>query len=158
MTKLDMWGYEIVADGVDAGRYATAEVAAQAWCEDLYSWISDASKDAQGFRHRMDISGMTFAELEAECEYWENQVDISIQYEKEQSDRAVKEFKALVARTIELGAKDEETALRWLTEDEKFYHGQDVEHFVYNQGILFTDYGRELCKKLESIVTYVEVA
>ena len=158
MTKTDFMGYEIVTDGVDAGRYATAEVAAQAYCEDLYSYISDASKDAQGVRFRMDISGMTFAELEAECDYWSNQVAIAIEEEKYYADLAVAEFKALVARTIEMGARDEETALRWLTQDEKFYHGQDVEHFVYNQGILFTDYGRELCKKLESIVTYVEVA
>ena len=150
----DVYGYEVDADG----RYATAEVAAQAYAEELYSYISDASKDAQGFRHRMDISGMTFAQLEAECDYWSDQVAITIAYEKEEKARAVEEFKALVQRTIEMGAGDEQTALRWLIQGEKFYCGQDVEHWVYNQGILFTDYGKELCKKLENIVSYEEVA
>lgn len=157
-TTTDFLGYTVIADGADAGRYATAEVAAQVYVDDLYGYISDASKEAQGFRFRVDVSGMTFAELEAECDYWSNQAAIAIEEEKEAEAFAVEEFKALVARTIELGAKDEETALRWLAEDERFYHSQDVEHFVWSYGILFTDYGRELCKKLETIVTYVEVA
>ena len=150
----DVYGYEVDADG----RYATAEVAAQAYAEELYSYISDASKDAQGFRHRMDISGMTFAQLEAECNYWSNQVAIAIEQEKEESAMAIEEFKALIQSTIEMGACNEETALRWLTQDETFYHSYDVEHWVYKQGILFTDYGKDLCKKLENIVSYEEVA
>ena len=57
-----------------------------------------------------------------------------------------------------MGAGDEETAIRWLTQDEEFYHSQDVEHWVYNQGILFTDYGRELVKQLDNTVSYKEAA
>jgi hypothetical protein len=57
-----------------------------------------------------------------------------------------------------MGASDEETAIRWLTADEEFYHSQDVEHWIYNQGILFTDYGRELVKKLDNTVSYKEAA
>jgi hypothetical protein len=45
-----------------------------------------------------------------------------------------------------------------LTADEEFYHSQDVEHWIYNQGILFTDYGRELVKKLDNTVSYKEAA
>lgn len=150
----DLYGYEVDSDG----RYATPAVAAEAYANELYSYISDASKDAQGFRHRMDISGMTFAELEAECDYWSDQVVASIAYEKEESARAVEEFKALLQRTIEMGAGDEETALRWLSQDEQFYHIQDVEHFVWKQGILFTDYGRELVDRLQFIVDFEEAA
>ena len=72
------------------------------------------------------------------------------------STEQVEEFKTLVQKTIDLGAGDEETALRWLTTDEKFYHSQDVESWVWNHNILFTDYGKELVKKLEKIVTYEE--
>ena len=157
-TTTDFLGFTVIADGVDAGRYATAEVAAQAYCEDLYGYISDASKDATGRRFRMDISGMTFAELEAECNYWEIEVEVTIRAEKLAADRAVTEFKALVTRTIWMGAKDEETALRWISDSQDFYHPQDVEHFVWKQGILFTDYGKDLVKKLYNIVTYKEVA
>ena len=41
-----------------------------------------------------------------------------------------------------------------MTSGEKFFHGQDVEGWVWDKGILFTDYGRELVKKLDGIVTY----
>ena len=41
-----------------------------------------------------------------------------------------------------------------MTQDETFYHSQDVEHWVWKQGILFTDYGRELVKELEKIVEF----
>ena len=82
----------------------------------------------------------------------------SEEYEREQKFYAeqVEEFKALVQKTIDLGAGDEETALRWLTSDQKFYHSQDVESWVWDYNILFTDYGKELVKKLEKIVTYEE--
>ena len=113
-TTTDILDYTIIADGIDAGRYATAEVAMQSYSDELYGYISDASKEAQGFRFRVDVSGMTFAELEAECDYWYNQAAIANEEEKEAEAFAVEEFKALVARTIELGAKDEEIALRWL--------------------------------------------
>lgn len=105
MTKFDFLGYEIVADGVDAGRYATAEVAAQVYCEDLYSYISDTSKSVRGFRFRMDISGMTFAQLEAECDYWSNQVAQEIEAEKVYEEENLQAFMQY--------APDEETARRW---------------------------------------------
>lgn len=152
-TTTDYMGYTVIATGEDAGRYATPEVAMESYCDELYEYISDASKDAQGFRHRMDITGMTFAELEAECAVWSDRVVASIAYEKQEAARAVEEFKALVQRTIEMGAGDEQTALRWLVQDE-----QDIEHWVYMQGILFTDYGRDLVKQLESIVNHSEAA
>jgi len=41
-----------------------------------------------------------------------------------------------------------------MTSGEDFYHEQDVEHWVWNQGILFTDEGRQLVKDLMNIVTF----
>ena len=125
----------------------------------LISYISDAHKDAYGFRPRgYDWDAMSMDSLEQWADDLSAEVAREIEREQEVSARAVEEFKALIQRTIELGAKDEETALRWLTQDEEFYHEQDVEDWVYRHGILFTDFGRELVKQLESIVTYVEVA
>jgi hypothetical protein len=40
-----------------------------------------------------------------------------------------------------------------MTEEDTFYGRQDVEHWVFNQGILFTDAGRALVEELKSIVT-----
>jgi len=146
-TTQDYVGYTVIADGVDASRYSTPEVAMEAYAVELYQYISDASKDAQGWRVRMDITNMTIAELEEECIAWSDRVVESIDFEKKEAAQAVEKFKALVQHTIEMGAGDEETALRWLVQGE-----QDLEHWVYMQGILFTDYGRDLVKRLGSIV------
>ena len=58
---------------------------------------------------------------------------------------------------IELGAGNRTNALLWMTSTETFYHIQDVEHFVWEQGILFTDYGKQLVKDLAEIVDYKEM-
>ena len=56
------------------------------------------------------------------------------------------------------GAGDRKTALSWITGQETFYHSQDVEHFVWEQGILFTQYGKKLIEDLLGIVEYKEWA
>ena len=157
-TTKDFMGYTVIATGENEGRYATAEVAMQAYVDECCSWISDASKDAQGFRYRIDPTNLTFADLDAECDYWSQAASTAIDEEKVREAEYVEEFKALVQRTIELGARDEETALRWLTTNEEFYSSQCVEGWVYSQGILFTDYGKALVERLRTIVTYKEVA
>lgn len=123
------------------------------------SYISDTHKEVYGFRPRgYDWDNMSMDELKA----WSNELseECAREFELEEARKAeaVAEFKALVQRTIEMGAGDEETAIRWLTSDEEFYHSQDVEHWVYNQGILFTDYGRELVTQLNNTVSYKEAA
>mgnify|MGYP007058524872 CR=1 FL=1 len=71
--------------------------------------------------------------------------------------------KIVVLDTVEVrltcqddGANDRKTALSWITGSETFYHSQDVEHFVWEQGILFTQYGKQLVKDLAEIVEYKE--
>lgn len=150
----DFQGYSVVMAGDNAGRYATSEVAVEAYYDELCSIISDASKDACGIRIRNDRSQMSFAELEEELAHWCKRAQEAYEEEQEREAELVEEFKALIQTTIELGAGDEETALRWLTQDNQFYHSQDVEHWVWQQGILFTDYGKELVKRLLDIVQY----
>lgn len=60
----DDWGYQVFADGIDAGRYATPGVARQAYFEAARDTISDLSKEAMGFRLRIDYSQLSFDELE----------------------------------------------------------------------------------------------
>ena len=152
----DFRGYEVIETGVDAGRYATPEVAAEAYVDDCCSWISDASKDVQGFRNRIDPTDMTFAALEAACEYWSNAANEAVKEEREIAEAAVVEFKQAVRDIIDIGAGDLATAIRWMTQSTKFYHQQDVEHWVYNHGILFTSFGKALVRRLENIVEYEE--
>lgn len=73
---------------------------------------------------------------------------------KAQEERDVAKFEDRVQDVINIGAGNRKTALKWITEGETFYHSQDVEHFVWEQGILFTTYGRNLIKELLSVVKY----
>ena len=119
--------------------------------------VYDTHKSAYGVKGRhYDFDNMTDEELKDEYEHLCKVANE--EYEREQKFYAeqVEEFKELVQKTIDLGAGDEETALRWLTAGQEFYHIQDVEGWVYDYNILFTEYGKELVKKLENIVTYKE--
>jgi len=68
----------------------------------------------------------------------------------------VKDFKAEVDMVINtFGAEDRATALKWITDGDRFFFSrQDVEGWVYNRGILFTDYGRTLVEELMKIVQF----
>ena len=123
--------------------------------DDLQSFIWDAYKEAYGIRPRfMDFESMSMDQLRKEADSCANAAEAEMKREEEQQEADLAEFKSLIQKTIELGAGDEETALRLLTQSEVFYHGQDVEHWVWNKGILFTDYGSELTKRLAQIVDY----
>jgi hypothetical protein len=97
---------------------------------------------------------MTLQELKDESDYISRACETAMAEEEAQEKHCEQEFKKLIQETIELGAGDEETALRWLTQDNNFYHSQDIESWVWDKGILFTTYGKELVKKLEGIVTF----
>lgn len=117
--------------------------------------FSDLHKDAYGFRPR----GHEYYEAlpARKQEIWVKvckDLEAAQAEEARMEEEAVAEFKAQITKVIEAGAGNRITALRWMTSTETFYHSQDVEHWVYKQGILFTDYGRELVKELESIVEY----
>lgn len=122
--------------------------------EDLYSYISDVSKEAQGFRARFDWPRMTTNELEEQAALYQRLAAEEAKAEAARAEAAVNEFKALLDNVMKLGAADEKTALRWLASSETFYHFQDVEQWVYEQGVLFTAYGRDLTKRLERLVSY----
>lgn len=124
---------------------------------ELEEYIYDAHKTAFGVKGRhYDFAAMSLQELKDEADYISKACDEAMKLEKEMADKAIEDFNKVVQDTIELGAGDEETALRWLTQDEKFYHIQCLESWVWDKGILFTNYGRDLVKKLEKIVTFQE--
>ena len=127
--------------------------------DELATYIYDEHKTAFGCKGRhYDFDSMTLEELKAEADYISAAAKEQMDLEAAQEARALEAFKALVQETIANGAGDETTALRWLTANDTFYHGQCVESWVWDQGILFTDYGRELVKKLMTIVEFREVA
>ena len=114
----------------------------------LINYIYDGYKDAYGVRGRhYNFDAMSIAELEAEADRIGDAVVETIDRERAVEEAAIEKFEASIASVIEVGAGDRETALRWLT-----YMCDDIEHWVYNQGFLFTDYGRALVKEVAEIL------
>lgn len=125
--------------------------------EDIHSGFSDLYKDVYGFRprgHRFYDSETTDKERQ---EIWlatEKTLELNMIQEAQEEQERVEDFKQLIQKTIDLGASNEDEALKWLTQNENFYHSQDVDHFVWEYGILFTPYGKEITEKLYDIVEY----
>ena len=120
--------------------------------------FSDLHKDAYGFRPR----GHEYYEAlpARKQEIWVKvceDLEAAQEEEARQAEEAVAEFKAQITKVIEAGAGNRINALRWMTSTETFYHSQSVEGWVWEQGILFTDYGRELVNELMEIVEFEDV-
>lgn len=124
--------------------------------------VSDLHKDARGFRPGQGWwESWTSSSNERKQQIWDSlvqEMNEEMDRERRMEKLAVEDFEAEVQQYIELGAGDRATALRWMTQNEEFYHEQDVEHWVWKYGILFTDYGRQLVKELMQIVTIREYA
>ena len=115
--------------------------------------FSDYHKEAYGFRPRNHE--FYDATPDRKQEIWDSvgrAWDIRQAEEAEEEARALREFETVISSIIESGAGDRVTALQWLTDQDTFYSRQDVEQWVFNQGILFTDEGRALVEELMSIV------
>ena len=111
--------------------------------------LSDLHKDARGFRPRSELFWATWATQDADGKQaiWDGLI--------RELDQV--QAKSQITAVIAAGAGNRITALRWITSTETFYHRQCVEGWVYGQGILFTDYGRELVEELMEIVTFEEI-
>ena len=107
-TSKDELGYTVIAAGVDAGRYATSEVASQAYSDELRGLISDLSKDAMGFRSPIDFSDAGFFQMEMEADYWASCIERELNAEKYAREESLEAFTKY--------APDAETAKRWLKE------------------------------------------
>ena len=120
--------------------------------------FSDLHKEVYGFRprgHHYDI-----ASNDEKQKIWDElceELEANNLVEQEQTIKAVARFEARIADVIELGAGNRTNALRWMSQQETFYHSQDVEHFVWELGILFTDYGKRLVKDLATVVEYKDM-
>ena len=122
--------------------------------------FSDLHKDVYGYRPR----GAAMDEWNSRTPRQKNELFNALcdeleevtRDEKRQADRNLFEFTGLIMDMIELGAKDRETALRWMTQDHEFHSEQDVSHWVWAHGILFTEYGKQLVKDLLEIVEIKE--
>jgi hypothetical protein len=124
--------------------------------------FSDLHKDVYGFRPRgVILDNWNILPAEQKQARWDQlcaELESNTIFEKQQEVKAVASFQARVQDVIELGAGNYTNALLWISGTETFYSVQCVEHFVWEQGILFTDYGKQLVKDLAAIVEYKEYA
>jgi hypothetical protein len=116
---------------------------------------SDFHKDAYGFRPRgLDYSAMSDEQLQADFERFaevmrENEIN-----EAKQLEADLKAWDYAIMNTIQLGARDRKTAIKWLFEGENdlgYDNPQNLEHFVWRKGILWSDEGKQVLKELEEI-------
>lgn len=117
--------------------------------------FSDLFKEVNGFRPR----GHNWDDMsnEEKQKMWDEMCEAAEENEKQAqlaADADVYRFESGVQKIMEIGAKTREDALRWMSQNERFYTGQCVEQWVWDHGILFTDYGRKLVDELSKIVKY----
>jgi len=120
--------------------------------------ISDLHKDARGFRPSEYFwEEWTQSPEDSKQFIWDKlckELEENMKHEKIAEEKAVAEFKERIEQAQVWGARDYWDALRWITGCETFYHMQDVEHFVWEQGILFTDFGKKLVKDIAKVAEY----
>jgi hypothetical protein len=120
--------------------------------ENMILLYSDFHKDAYGFRPRtINVYALTTEELEADFARFEQVCEDNRAEELAAEAEADNAFRALIANTIQMGAGDEVTALRWIAEGAVEDYGYDYEHFLWNQGIAYSAYGKEIAKKIAPI-------
>jgi hypothetical protein len=120
--------------------------------ENLILLYSDFHKDAYGIRPRgLNLYAFTTEELEADFARFEQVCEDNRKEELVAEMEADNTFRALIENTIQMGANDEATALRWIAEGEVEQYGYDYEHFLWSQGIAYSAYGKEIAKKLAPI-------
>ena len=122
---------------------------------DLECFIYDMHKAAFGVKGRhYDFKSMSMDDLRKEANRIGAAVDVAEAEEAHAAEVAIADFEATVGETIEAGAGDRETALRWMAMEETFYGKQDVERWVYDCGFLFTSHGKAVVEELMNIITF----
>ena len=112
-----------------------------------FDFYSDFYKSVNGFRPRHDFDfdvdqwSSVFAELHLASAR-------ALTAEQEQEAANVALFEATIASIIDAGAGDRETAIRWYAQGEDFQCDQDVEYWLYKQGLLHTSVHAELLYRL----------
>ena len=127
----------------------------------MFDTISDLHKDARGFRPTNDWMEMFDKVSSSEQEKIFDDLIEELKEAEEDARRAeqqaIYDFDDHLAAVRREGAPDRATALRWMTQLYTFCHEQDVEHFVWEWGFLFTDEGRALVKELMDIVEMEDI-
>lgn len=119
--------------------------------------VSDLHKDAFGYRPSADFmdmwnNGLSDEGRQAEWDYMVKVMKESIEEDKIREQYALEDFEHKLKLTMSTHKIDQETALRWMIQPYRVENSQDIEHWVWEYGILFTDRGREVVEILKKIL------
>jgi len=129
-----------------------------------FDLIRDLHKEARGRRPSYDWDVWFAALPTAEKQVvWDDLVVESNQRDADEAraeQRDCREFRDAVRATMRAGAPSADDALSWLygyhAHGVKPYSVQDIEHWVWDLGILFTPLGKAVVERLDAIVDYQE--
>ena len=122
--------------------------------QELLSMISDIHKDAYGFRPRGRYNECTVEELIKEIDYLSKEATRVYEEEQAHAKHCAAEYEEHIQTLIDLGASNRQVALWWDLDGDKYFSFEypDIEHYVWNQGFLFTDEGRALVNELTELL------
>lgn len=105
--------------------------------QSLISYISDAHKDAYGFRPRgNNYDEWSMEALEAEADRMSEAVTRAIEEDRVRENQAIAEFERSIENLISVGAGNRATAIRWICDS--IDHGGDLGYVCYELGLPYT--------------------
>lgn len=107
--------------------------------DSIYSAISDMSKDAQGFRLRLNLNTVTDSELLEAVAYWERRVVESIDSDRKAELKAAEAHAAHIAKMVQDHNISRATALKWDLEAMDSVHGDvyDCGYYCFQWGLSY---------------------
>ena len=124
--------------------------------DDLISCMWDGYKEIHGVRPRwIDFESMSDEQLETEYELFCKSYQESWEEDCRSDLACQKMFEETISKTIAIGAKDRQTALRWMIGAVDCCSSQDVELYLYNNGVLSCSMFKSYMQELEAVVTYI---
>lgn len=114
--------------------------------------FSDFHKDAYGFRPRMNDTFYHSHDREKQAIWNTTQIDLDRREEAEinAADAAIETFKfeMFSRENFDVDGKTTEEILAQMVDLDTLENTQDIEHWVWNKGFLFTCFGKDLIKTL----------
>ena len=129
-----------------------------------FDLIRDLHKAARGVRPSYDWDVMFDGlSVENKQRVWDGLVAESVRRDAEEASAEqhhCRQFRDAIRATMRAGAPSVDDALSWLygyhANGVKPYSVQDIEHWVWSMGILFTPLGKAVVERLDAITDYKE--
>jgi len=104
----------------------------------LYEAVSIATSKSYARSVVANTEGMSDEEFKKEMDYWGQQADNEIKREQEEEATALKEFEKRVLNTIDTGAGDRPTAIKWILQGEGLDKERDPGYVCYSLGLPYS--------------------